>query len=50
MDDAMSLKRYYIASRYPDDIPEDVRPEEVAEAMKAASHSRDFVLARVRID
>ena len=50
VDDAVSLKRYYIASRYPDDLPEDVRPEEVAEAMKAASHSRDFVSARVRID
>jgi len=42
------LKRYYIASRYPDDLPEDVRPEEVSEAMKAASHLHDFVLAQVK--
>lgn len=49
VDDAVFLKRYYIASRYPDDLPEDVRSEEVAEAMEAASHLRDFVLAQVRM-
>ena len=41
VDDAVFLKRYYIESRYPDDIPQDVRPEEAAEAMTAASHVRD---------
>jgi HEPN domain-containing protein len=46
VDDAVFLKRYYIESRYPDDLPEDVRPEEAAEALAAASHLRDFVLAR----
>jgi HEPN domain-containing protein len=49
VDDAVFLKRYYIESRYPDDLPQDVRPEETAEAMTAASHLRDFVLAKVRI-
>ena len=49
VDDAVFLKRYYIESRYPDDLPEDVRPEEAAEAMTAASHLRDFVLAQVRM-
>ena len=29
VDDAVFLKRYYIASRYPDDLPEDVRPEKL---------------------
>jgi HEPN domain-containing protein len=48
VDDAAFLKRYYIESRYPDDIPQDVRPEEAAEAMTAASHLRDSVLAQVR--
>jgi HEPN domain-containing protein len=48
VDDAVFLKRYYIASRYPDDLPEDVRSEEVAEAMKSASHLREFVLTQVR--
>jgi HEPN domain-containing protein len=46
VDDAVLLKRYYIGSRYPDDLPEDVRPEEAAQAMTAASHVRDFVLAQ----
>ena len=46
MDDAVSLKRYYLESRYPDDLPQDVRPEDAAEAMAAASHLRDFVLAQ----
>jgi HEPN domain-containing protein len=46
VDDAVFLKRYYIESRYPDDIPEDVRPEEAVEAIAAASHLRDFVLAQ----
>ena len=49
VDDAVFLKRYYIESRYPDDLAEDVRPEEVASAMAAASHLRDFVLAQVRM-
>lgn len=49
VDDAVFLKRYYIESRYPDDLPQDVRPEEAAEAMTAASHLRDFVLAQVRM-
>jgi HEPN domain-containing protein len=49
VDDAVFLKRYYIGSRYPDDLPQDVRPEEAAEAMTAASHLRDFVLAQVRM-
>lgn len=49
VDDAVFLKRYYIESRYPDDLAEDVRPEEVAAAMAAASHLRDFVLAQVRM-
>ena len=48
VDDAVFLKRYYIASRHPDDLPEDVRSEEVAEAMKSASHLREFVLTQVR--
>ena len=47
VDDAVFLKRYYIESRYPDDLPEGVRSEEAAEAMTAASHLRDFVLAQV---
>ena len=46
VDAAVFLKRYYIESRCPDDLPEDVRPEEVARAMTAASHLREFVLAR----
>ena len=33
----------------PDDLPEDVRSEEVAEAMKSASHLREFVLTQVRM-
>ena len=49
VDDAVFLKRYYIESRYPDDLPQEVWPEEAAEAMTAASHLRDFVLATVRI-
>ena len=49
VDDAVFLKRYYIESRYPDDIPQDVRPEEAAEAMTAASRVRDFVLTQVRM-
>jgi len=47
--DAVFLKRYYIASRYPDDLPIDVWPEEAAQAMTAASHVRDFVLSQVRM-
>jgi hypothetical protein len=35
VDDAAFPKRYYIESRCPDDLPEDVRPEEVAAAMTA---------------
>ena len=46
VDDAVFLKRYYIESRYPDDLPEDVRPEESADALTAASRVRDFVLAQ----
>ena len=46
MDDAVFLKRYYIESRYPYDLPEDVRPEESADALTAASRVRDFVLAQ----
>ena len=49
VDDAVFLKRYYLESRYPDDLPQDVRPAEAAEAMTAMSHVRDFVLAKVRI-
>jgi HEPN domain-containing protein len=49
LDDAVFLKRYYIESRYPDDVPEEVRTEEVTEALTAASHLRDFVLAQVRV-
>ena len=49
VDDAVFLKRYYIESRYPDDLPQDVRPEEAATAMTAASHLRDFVLAQARM-
>jgi HEPN domain-containing protein len=48
VDHAVFLKRYYIESRYPDDLPEDVTPEEAAQAMTAASHLRDFVLAQVQ--
>jgi hypothetical protein len=36
----------YIESRYPDDIREDVRPEEALRAMTAASRVREFVLAQ----
>ena len=46
MDDAVFLKRYYLESRYPDDLPQDVRPEEVAAALTATSHLRDFVLGK----
>ena len=49
VDDAVFLKRYYIENRYPDDLPEEVRPEEVAEAMTAASPLRAFVLAQMRM-
>ena len=49
VDDAVFLKRYYIESRYPDDIPQDVRPEQAVDAMTAASHLRHFVLAQVRM-
>jgi HEPN domain-containing protein len=49
VDDAVFLKRYYIESRYPDDLPQDIRSEEAAEAIVAASHLRDSVLARVRM-
>jgi hypothetical protein len=48
VDDAVFLKRYYIANRYPDDLPEDIPPEEVSEALKATSHLPDFVLAQVK--
>jgi HEPN domain-containing protein len=47
VDDAVFLKRYYIESRYPDDLPECVTSEEAAEAIAAASRLRAFVLARV---
>ena len=43
-----SSKRYYIASRYPDDVPQDVQTEEAAVAMTAAAAVRDFVLAKGR--
>jgi HEPN domain-containing protein len=49
VDDAVFLKRYYLESRYPDDLPQDVRPEEVAAALTATSHLRDFVLAKAQI-
>jgi HEPN domain-containing protein len=49
VDDAVLLKRYYIASRYPDDIPQDVRSEEASEAMTAASRIRGVVLTRARM-
>jgi len=44
---AVFVKRYYIASRYPDDMPEDVAPSKAAEALDAASRIRDMVLAKV---
>lgn len=47
MESATLLKRYYIASRYPDDIPEDVSAEEAAEALAAATQIREFILDRV---
>jgi HEPN domain-containing protein len=41
------LKRYYIASRYPDDIPEDVPPEKAAQALTEATRIRDMVLSHI---
>jgi len=49
VDDVVFLKRYYVPSRYPDDLPDDVRSEEAAAAITAASRLRDFVLARVKM-
>ena len=49
VDDAVFLKRYYIESRYPHDLPEGVRSEEAVQALTAASQVRDFVLAQVRV-
>ena len=46
VEDAVLLKRYYIGSRYPDDLPGDVTAEEAASALVAASRVRDFVLTR----
>ena len=48
VEDAVVLKRYYIESRYPDDLPELIQPEEAAQALAAASHLREFVLSRVK--
>jgi HEPN domain-containing protein len=48
VDDAVFLKQYYIASRYPDGLPEDVRSEEAAQAMTVASQVR-VVLTQVRM-
>ncbi len=39
-DYAVFLKRYYIESRYPDDLPQYVRPEEAAEAMTVQKSRR----------
>jgi HEPN domain-containing protein len=47
IEDAIFLKRYYIASRYPDDLPEDVTREEAEAALSAAGRIRDCVLARI---
>jgi HEPN domain-containing protein len=49
VDDAVFLKRYYIASRYPDDLPQDVRTEKAVDAMTAASRLRDFVRAKAPV-
>jgi HEPN domain-containing protein len=47
VDAAVFLKRYYTVSRYPDDIPEDVTPDEAATALASATRVRDFVLAKL---
>jgi HEPN domain-containing protein len=47
IEDAIFLKRYYIASRYPDDLPEDVTRGEAEAALAAAWRIRDCVLTRI---
>lgn len=43
-EDLKRLTGYYIASRYPDDLPEDVSPQEAAVAFEAASRVRKKTL------
>jgi HEPN domain-containing protein len=45
--DAKLLTSYYMPSRYPDDLPEDVRPEEGVSAYEAAVRIRVRILASV---
>lgn len=45
IDDVAFLKRYYIAARYPDDLPDEVTSEEAQRACAAALHIRDKILA-----
>ena len=45
--DAKLLTSYYMPSRYPDDLPEDVRPEQGVSAYEAATRIRVRILASV---
>ena len=47
LDDAVYLTRYYIAARYPDDLPEKISDSEAREAFEAACRIRDFVRCKV---
>jgi HEPN domain-containing protein len=47
LDDAVLLKRYYLTTRYPDDLPDDVSPEEASAAFQSASRIRSFICARL---
>ena len=45
--EAKLLTSYYMPSRYPDDLPEDVRPEEGVSAYEAATRIRTRILGVV---
>ena len=47
LDDAAYLTQYYIATRYPDDAPEDISEAEAREAYAAACRVRDCVRQNV---
>jgi len=49
IDEVSFLNGYYIESRYPLNIKEDIFMEEAREALEAASKIRNFVLAKVEI-
>lgn len=48
-DEAVSLNDYYIETRYPTDLRENILIEEAKEALEKASRIRDFVLSKVKV-